>query len=1133
MVSSKDLADTSLTRENLEGAAPQPNIKLESDKRRKRKPRGIIVCKNCRKRKVRCDKQRPCSNCVKFHQTNTCTYDEPQADNVMKGFLELRLPMTKSNLSRGNKFQDDDLINKRRKRDDSAKQMFDANNTLSENKAYLKHLKDRIHNLESAFLNGKSKSLSQSLPSIKASHASQNSPGYSVSTLPSITLHSNNASNCGITPTQQQSYASGSITNSFPIPSIVQSSSEQNRPQPSSLPPFNHQATNNHARRIHSSLFERNSLPEIRHPDLDIRHDYRPIFERDRTAHGEGLSVSHPFLGSPSRKSPLDNCQSSHAPYFIGVNPHAHITDTINFYHGYSSVHYKDHLRRLNFGPFAWSSLMKRDYGLRLMWDYVVSKKEKFSTKGQFLSRSVALMFAQTSDEMNDESTATILSKGREDEHLEKQFERRALQTDGVDDMIPYEKVIRARQKTSMQKVLLNKHTLSLGLTVFDGQIDRELQIIEKIEVVLPKKRVLWKLITRFFHSVYTYMPFIDEDYFRKDVESIIGPESYDDVPIDKIRIAKKLDFATVGILLIIVRLAYLSLFSNNSALNEAILNNPNPNDEDKVIQYLMNNPININIIDVASLCLDQFQILRRSNFTVLQLALFLRLYHTYAPEDGDRADGGDSQVLTSVLIQTAYSLGMNREPDENFTDSKMRHITRKIWWYLVASDLHLSYSFGNPPSTDERYFDIMDPVCEPGSENIRDISKDRATTIRLKSCLPSPKLRKILSYALDIRQGTNLPTLCEDLSDFEVDLYNNLGTLSDCIVRSGVDDQAVATRNMKVKIYLSLKTFLISVYFHIYLFYESKDVGISYFYLRKSLLTSIGDIMPHYVTLLGKSEVISDMIINPTLEMAIHKSNQINLSVIVRVNYLIFHLKKSPDHERLWRTDNAYFNYFQLLCQLSSAVTRAAEFTISAISKLSNRYYYAWRITRGQTYLLKTITLTQFYEDNYLKASQLYSIRYTYDQVKELVTICESTLSKFSKTEFCTYGFTTNMDKDLYRSKPYTSETLQSNLATDSSTVPLKSSTNSEIDKIWLQVLSLKHDMALAGNSQDAPIDFKAPITPTTKGADNRDELVTQDKDMMISDPSADLERFGYDLEMATAFDLLSEMPFEEMLDV
>lgn len=35
-----------------------------------------------------------------------------------------------------------------------------------------------------------------------------------------------------------------------------------------------------------------------------------------------------------------------------------------------------------------------------------------------------------------------------------------------------------------------------------------------------------------------------------------------------------------------------------------------------------------------------------------------------YAPEDGDGADGGDAQVLTAMLIQMAYSLGLNREPD-------------------------------------------------------------------------------------------------------------------------------------------------------------------------------------------------------------------------------------------------------------------------------------------------------------------------------------------------------------------------------------------------------------------------------------------------------------------------------------
>ncbi|PVH16940.1 uncharacterized protein CXQ87_004498 [Candidozyma duobushaemuli] len=529
-------------------------------------------------------------------------------------------------------------------------------------------------------------------------------------------------------------------------------------------------------------------------------------------------------------KSPAQG-SIGNSPYLIGTNLYSQESDTINFYEGYSSVHYKDHLRRLNFGPFAWSSLMKRDVGLRTVWDYVVSKKEKISNRGH----SAALMFAQPTGEVSDENTETLFSIGKDSDQSEQQFQRRALQTDGVDDMMPYKTIIQARQNAHKQKALLNKHALPLGLTVYDGRLDRELQLIEKIEVVLPKKRVLWKLIHRFFQSMYTYMPFIDEDYFRQDLERIIGPQSFEDVSIAHIKIEKKLDLATVGILLIILRLAYLSLFSNNSSLNEFILNNAHPNKENMLVQYLMKNPININTIDVASLCLDQFQVLRRSNFTVLQLALFLRLYHTYAPEDGDGADGGDSQVLNSVLIQSAFSLGMNREPDEQYTDPKMNHLIRKIWIFLVASDLHLSYSFGNPITIGDMHYDINPPACDPGSENLRDKAKDWASTNRLNWCLKlSPKLRNILQCALNIKGRTALPKLCEDISEFELNLHSDIGSINDFIVCTGMDELEVANRNMKVKVYLALKSFLISIFFHLYLHYEEHDLDVSFFYLKK-----------------------------------------------------------------------------------------------------------------------------------------------------------------------------------------------------------------------------------------------------------------------------------------------------------
>lgn len=1107
-----------------------PSIGSKS-KAKKRRPRGVIVCKNCRKRKVKCDKQKPCSNCIKFNQSDTCCYETQNVHESKAGYMEIQLPLpvTRDNTNNGRREA------KRNSENGNVIDVKSKNNlSVSEFKkrrisdiSELEHLKERIQQLELSLISNSSQLLSQADNRLitPAHGPAYNLPLYHLPTL----LQKFTSPMAG--PNPNLAGTVGPMSNASPnLPSKLSRMPSHahafNSNVAATLPPLNQPAPNNEE-----------YLKRIQNSDPSLHHSQFPFFKqkphlspaRDNSRiDGELRSMKDNSFSLPSRYLALP--RYSEAPFMIGKNVVSETTDTINFYEGYSSIHYKDTLRRLNFGPFAWSSLMKRDIGLRITWDYVVMGKEKASSKGL----SAALMFAHPSGDMTEENTATFISVEKDSEHLEhlehleKRFERRALQTDGLDDVIPYRAILQARNKTNVHKATLNKHALPLGLTVFDGKLDRELQLMEKIEVVLPKKRVLWKLVHRFFQSMYTYMPFVDEDYFRRDVEKIIGPQSYDDVSVDHIKIERKLDLATVGLLLIILRLAYLSLFSNNSSLNESILNNPNPNSEDKLLQYLMKNPININTIDVATLCLDQFQILRRSNFNVLQLALFLRLYHIFAPEDGDGADGGDSQVLNSVLIQTAFSLGVNREPDQQCTDLKLNHITRKIWKYLVASDLHLGYSFGNRPTIDDMHFDISDPICEPGSENIRDKIKDRATTENLNWCShTTPKLRSILQYALDINGRISLMRLCQDVSDFELHLHDNMGTLGDFIVCSGMDDQDIAKRNLKVKVYLALKSFLISLYFHIYLYYETKDVDVSFFYLKKSLLTTIGDIMPHYVTLLGKSEVISDMIINPTLEMTIHKSNQINLSIIVRVNFLIFHLKQSPQHERLYKTDKSYFNYFQLLCQLSSAVTRAAEFTISAISKLSNRYYYAWRITRGQTFLLKTITLTQFYEENYHKASQVYSIRYKPEQIKELISICEETLSLFSQTEFCTYGFAKHMDEDLYKCNEPRQESIgnESNVFRE----PSRNSTNAEIDKIWLQVLSLKHNTTLAGNLQDAPLDSKAPI-PLMSSTDFGYQPPQDSSDI---DPSTGIDRFGYDMEMATRFDFFSEMPFEGMLDI
>lgn len=1101
---------------------------------KKKRLRAVVVCTHCRRRKIKCDKHLPCSNCVKVNLSETCAYD-PNVDRKEECTgLEILFPVngrsTPPSIDQGyiGLFAVDSKIKKPKYSSDSAKPVNDSHRVKNEpdvtvRKSELDMLKERLQQIEKSLLGSAPRPLPYQEPNQPPQYPAVQAPAPMSMPTPIVSqMHPPTvAPTPQVLPIGQQRYFQSRM--SPPTFGLPLGSFDHHH---SVLPPFNA-----HFKMASDTTNTTpSSLPSMPPNTLDTIIGKADTRNGSTSSSGIPSNISSGLGLSAESNSIFSSTPSStylsSEEFMVGFNIVADPNDTINFYEHYSTVHVKDPLRRINSGPFSWSSLLRRDTGLRMVWDYILELlKEKAASK----DLSAALVFEHLGTEYTQEKANTILTTKYTD-HLEKQFEKRALQTDGIDELIPYNSIIKARKEKELQKAHLNRSTLPLGLTFYDGQIDRELQLIDKIQVVLPKKKVLWKLIDRYFKWMYTYMPFLDEGYFRRDVERIVGPQDYRDVAITEVKIERKLDLATAGILLIVLRLAYLSMFSNNSSLTQQVLDSNDPNPEIQELKYLLSNPININTIDVASLCLDQFQIFRRSNYTVLQLALYIRLYHTYAPEDGDGADGGDSQVLTAVLLQMALSLGLNREPDEQCTDLRINNLSRKIWNYLVMSELHQAYAYGNPMSIDIMYADTKLPLYEPGGENTKDIERDRAITQRFNSCaFMLPDLSEILKMALSVKARVNLSHLCGKLSRLELDWQRQLGGLKEAITVKGCNDmEEIAERNFKVKVYLSIKSFFISIYFHIYLYYEPKNKDLSFFYLKKCLLITTAEIMPHYATLLGKSEVISDMIINPTLEMNIHKANQVNLSALVRVNFVIFHLKSLPDHLQMCKENKIYSTYYLLLCQFSSCLTRATEFTISAISKISNRYYYAWRITKGQTFLLKTLTTPEFYEKNHHKASELYSIVYSHDQLEELIKIIETTLSKFDQSEFCTYGFTHQMDKCLYAGPAYSGPGSVDSTHSD----PAEKIGNSEVDKLWLQVLSMKHDNTLAGTYQDHPLDAKTPASMGGPDFDaaRRTSYSPFGPPATNGGPPTDVDRFGYEMEMASKFDIYSDMPFDEM---
>lgn len=987
---------------------------VDADKSgKKRRKRITLVCNSCRKRKIKCDKKNPCSQCVKSGLSEQCEF-APVSDLVSNnGSGIMRLLLNDVGQDHDQDQHSEDSRKRRKKSEEfipvsstsnipflgqpaglsgsSSKFSVNGGNYESHSESIdaadsvtieeFLRLKERLSQIESAMLKnahnkGGQDKPTEVIPSPESSTTSRSTAQMAES------IHSKSQSSLNGTPLFSPASSNSRVdsqSNTSPI-----DNAKEYRPV---------------------SLVRRE---QQRFLQLRVQEQKKVQSERPKI---EGFACG---MFSTSTTTPISRPNEYH-----GINPYVDDDETIDFYKGYTSLHINEKFRRMNLGPFAWASLMKKDTALNEIWNYVMVQRKSNANGNGLDSTEIHLLAKPVMNYTPEKGTAISMPKNLTTEGV---FKFKAMESDGYEEMIPYNALIERRkeykkdQDSDLRKQALNKLTpktvnsnhltkdelLPLGLTFCEWKFDRELQLIDRIKNELPKRQIIWKLVERFFTYLYPFFPFLDEKTFYAEISRIVGPISmkYEDVPYMKAE--KRIDLAYLGILLLILRLSYLSLFFNRSKVNEANLYSTDPSPEAQDRKLLLNNPINIDAANVAESCLFQFPFLKKAHLTVLQLALYYRIYKTYAPEEGDGIDG-DSQVLNSLLVNMAYSIGLNRDPD-NFSDAlndpKQNHLCRKIWYFLVLLDIYGSFGFGNPMVIDKRFYDTKVPFYELGSENISNAILDRTVTESFMSCgTLFPVVQKLLFTILDMNNPPKMKDVCEQLNYIEDMMVDHQFSLRECLKPLEVQDHSYFfLRTFRAKFYIALKSFFFSVYYHFFLHYEKTNIEFSYYYLRKLFVLSIDQTMPYYFELLANSDIICDMIMNPSLEALIHKSNQFNVACIIRINSLIHYLSVQPTHIKSFYTDPNYKFYYKTLVKLSSCLTRCAEVAVAAVSKICNRYYYAWRITKGQLFMLKIITLKEFYS-NYEASGRQFTFRdYSLDQLEELITICEKTLNKLGK---------------------------------------------------------------------------------------------------------------------------------------
>lgn len=857
---------------------------------------------------------------------------------------------------------------------------------------------------------------------------------------------------------------------------------------------------------------------------------------------------------------------SNDNPLF-GYNPVLSKDDKIDFHQFNWDIR---SLKHRSPGPLTWIHLLRMDDALQKLWRYLHDIKK-----------------------VKKHQIFQIDCKSNEDtETFKRKLDQANLRYNHGDDMIPF-KVTSQLPKTSnfikdstIARNKINERALALGLMFYEGGIDEELALIDKIELILPKKKVIWKLIARFFSHLYPFLPLLDEDDFRMNISKFIGPESMEDVKVTNLKVEKKMDFTYLGTLLIILRFSYLTYFTNSAAANNANLSTHDPSPKAQETKYLLSNVISIDAIEIAEMCLDQFKLNTTRKFPLLQLALFLKMYSMYSPEDGDTSEDFNSLIFNSTLIQMAFSLGLNRDPTKYYdgkksiTELKHDNLSRKIWHYLLVIDINNAMNTGCHILINPRSFDTKPPFYVEGNANVRNIEIEKmacSTFGKIEYSFGS--ISEMMDLISDVRTSCDLSLLCSKLEKLELTYLSDYGNLGDHIEKIPGNFEQSFTKVKQIKIYLNANSFLLGLLLHIFNNYERKGItNLANFYMKKIMTIIFREVAPFYLDLLEDNtslfENSTDLIITPSFQSLVRRCLIIVQSLRVRANFSLSGLESSKDHELNMATNDAYRKYYESLHKLASLGKQSAISLLDNISKISNRYFYAWRITKAGHFINNVLEGQELYNSFDKQLSNLKMPIECMDELSDLMStylnnIEQKKSKRKSNVDMNSRENNPNIPVDAnnknsnssWNNKPgffddqnvFNNDQVPTDLALPGT--PLMDSaggagvyvnnnvyqtpnvpqdllnnlynfgnfqTNQEVDDLWLQMMKVKEN----------------PLSPANKSTNSSDE----NRDLANGNAMDSRVDAGWDnsngstvLTVATnadtqSFDMLNKLPFEEL---
>lgn len=462
-----------------------------------------------------------------------------------------------------------------------------------------------------------------------------------------------------------------------------------------------------------------------------------------------------------------------------------------------------------------------------------------------------------------------------------------------------------------------------------------DMPIVPLVRGFLADTKLVWILIDRFFDSeMGLIFPVLQRDEFEHQVATIVDARGCIHA---RLNFNKRAQCAIVGILLLVMRLASLSLHSSDLPIDAQLTQ-----DE----KYMLMNPVSEKVMQGVDKCIEEVEKLKEVTIPIFQLTVLKRYYELIAPEEADCISVTTPGRL-GQLLHHALQCSINRDPDRlpnGFPIAK--NFGRRLWFMVVQLDLQQLMVTGGHSLVHKEMYDTELPHLDE-SETPIEFAIDKSIVDFGKT---SELLYGLLNDILNVRAPPKVGELKQRLRPLE-DFIANLPTVKQILMRPR---DTVVQRVAKIRLISQLMdcaSLLCMIYYHLFLHYCSKmDKDMAVYYSIEIL--KWGSLLYPIVLFFDKNNTEYDMakhfggsqLLIPKFEMTLHRLEQLFFSIAGRIK--IFKLT----------TSDINLVKIAAIDKLYDVLMVSMKHILNALKVMAGSYYHAWVISKIHTFIISRL---------------------------------------------------------------------------------------------------------------------------------------------------------------------------------